>query len=230
MLRGMADDGFEMVREWLTAEHRGSLLKLLAAADGVASVSRGAGESYAARALHRSIPLLAQTLQHVGVESLAERFLDTPAVLLDATFFDKHATANWAVPSHQDRVVAAANADLKGARVRRGEVCCEPAAGFLGGLVALRLHFDRTDERTGALQLIRGSHLWGIVPDANLRQVTPSQFTMVDANPGDVLVMRPLTVHRSPSGSAPTHRRVLHVVCGDSHHARGLGWMPAAST
>jgi hypothetical protein len=54
--------------------------------------------------------------------------------------------------------------------------------------------------------------------------LTPGQFTMVDANPGDVLVMRPLTVHRSPSGSAPAHRRVLHVVYGDANLARELGW------
>jgi ectoine hydroxylase-related dioxygenase (phytanoyl-CoA dioxygenase family) len=190
-----------------------------------AASSRGAGgEAYAARGLNRSIPVLAEALRHAQVESLAERFLGVPAVLVDATFFDKHAAANWAVPSHQDRVVAAAHADVPGARVRRGEAYSEPVAESLGSLIALRLHFDTTDERTGALQLISGSHLWGIVPDGKLRELTPGQFTMVDANPGDVVVMRPLTVHRSPSGSAPAHRRVLHVVYGDANLARELGW------
>lgn len=228
MLRGLAGDGFELVRQWVTAEHQRSLLELLAAADGIASVSRGAGgQSYAARGLHRSITILAEALRHAQVESLAERFLGAPAVLVDATFFDKHAAANWAVPSHQDRVVAAANADVPGARVRRGEAYSELAAESLSGLVALRLHFDITDERTGALELISGSHLWGTVPDVQLRELSPDQFTSVAANPGDVLVMRPLTVHRSPSGSAPTHRRVLHVVYGDANVARELGWEPA---
>lgn len=89
------DDGFELIRQWVSEEHQSSLLELLAAPAGLASASR--------------------------------------------------------------------NADVQGARVRRGEAYSEPTAEFLGALVALRVHFDRNDERTGALQLIRGSHLWGIM-------------------------------------------------------------------
>jgi ectoine hydroxylase-related dioxygenase (phytanoyl-CoA dioxygenase family) len=50
--------------------------------------------------------------------------------------------------------------------VRRGEAYSEPTAESLDSLVELRVHFDTTDERTGALQLIPASQLWRIVPDA----------------------------------------------------------------
>lgn len=219
------DDGFELIRQWVSEEHQRSLLELLATPAGLASASRNAGgENYAARGLQRASPALAEALSSARVDSLAEQILGATAVLLDATFFNKHPGANWAVPSHQDRVIAAVSADVQGARVRRGEAYSEPTAEFLGALVALRVHFDRNDERTGALQLIRGSHLWGIVPDETLRQLQADQFTRVDAHPGDVLAMRPLAVHRSASGSAPSQRRVLHVVYGDTRRARDLGW------
>lgn len=225
VFRTLNHDGFELVRHWVSEDHQRSLLELLAAPTATARVSRSAsGEDYATRGLQRSIPALAETLRSARIESLAEQVLGAAAVLLDATFFNKHLGANWAVPSHQDRVLAAATADVQGARVRRGEAYCEPAAEFLGNLVALRVHFDRNDELTGALKLIRGSHLWGVVPDETLRQLQADRFTRVDAEPGDVLAMRPLAVHRSASGSAPTQRRVLHVVYGDTQRARELGW------
>jgi hypothetical protein len=110
----MPDDGFELVLPWVTAEHQRALLELLAAAE-VAKVSRGAGgESYAARGLNRSTSTLAEALREAQVESLADRLLAAPAVLVDATFFDKHEAANWAVPSHQGRVVSAVTSGVPG--------------------------------------------------------------------------------------------------------------------
>jgi ectoine hydroxylase-related dioxygenase (phytanoyl-CoA dioxygenase family) len=136
------------------------------------------------------------------------------AVPLDATFFDKHARANWAVPGHQDRVMAVTATTARKPRFRDGIAYAELDAESLAGLVALRIHFDPTDSDTGALCVVPGSHLNGVMPNAQISNVPLDQYVPCVASPGDVLILRPLLLHRSSPSRGEAQRRVLHVVYG----------------
>jgi ectoine hydroxylase-related dioxygenase (phytanoyl-CoA dioxygenase family) len=110
---------------------------------------------------------------------------------------DKQARANWTVPGHQDRVVAVAATTAKKHRLRDGVAYAELDAKTLTGLVALRIHFDPTDAETGALCVVPGSHLHGVLPNDRILNVPLDRYVPCAAGAGDVLVLRPLLLHRS---------------------------------
>jgi ectoine hydroxylase-related dioxygenase (phytanoyl-CoA dioxygenase family) len=127
-------------------------------------------------------------------------------------FFDKHARANWAVPGHQDRVVAVATPTTMKHRIRQGLAYAELDAQTLAGLVALRIHFDATDGDTGALCVVPGSHRQGVMTKDQILNFPLERYVACSAAAGDVLILRPLLLHRSSPSRGEGQRRVLHVV------------------
>jgi ectoine hydroxylase-related dioxygenase (phytanoyl-CoA dioxygenase family) len=89
-----------------------------------------------------------------------------------------------------------------------------PWSATLAGLVALRVHFGPTDGETGALCVVPGSHLNGVMPNGQILNVPLDQYVPCAAGAGDVLILRPLLLHRSSPSRGEGQRRVLHVVYG----------------
>lgn len=206
--------GFALRRDVVNAEGRDLLLRLTTPSVVSGAVHHRAGGAFAARGLLRKVPDLRRLLAACGIDELAAAVLGDRAVPLDATFFDKHARANWTVPGHQDRVVAVAGTTVRKHRIRDGIAYAELDAETLAGLVALRLHFDPTDSDTGALCVVPGSHLNGVMPNGEISNVPLDRYVPCAAGAGDVLILRPLLLHRSSPSRGEGQRRVLHVVYG----------------
>lgn len=85
--------------------------------------------------------------------------------------------------------------------------------------MAVRVHFDASGGDTGGLGYLPGSHSRGRWTEDDLRRVALDSFEFVECRTGDLLLMKPLVVHRSPRASRPKQRRVLHVL-----YAPTSGW------
>lgn len=206
--------GFTLAPDVVNAERRDHLLRLATPALGAGAVHHRGGDAFAARGLLRKVHQLRGLLEACGIDALASAALGDRAVSLDATFFDKHARANWTVPGHQDRIVAVAATTTRKHRIRDGIAYAELDAKTLAGLVALRIHFDPTDGETGALCVVPGSHLDGVMPSGQIPNVPLDQYVPCAAGAGDILILRPLLLHRSSPSRGEGQRRVLHVVYG----------------
>jgi hypothetical protein len=204
--------GFRLARNFVNPESRDRLLRLTTPALGSGAVHHRNGGAFAARGLLRKVPELGPLLEACGIDALASAVLGDRAIPLDATFFDKHARANWTVPGHQDRIVAVAATTARKHRIRDGVAYAELDAKTLAGLVALRIHFDPTDGDSGALCVIPASHLDGVMPGDHISNVPLNKYVPCAANAGDVLILRPLLLHRSSPSRGEGQRRVLHVV------------------
>lgn len=180
------------------------------------AVRAGTQNPYGARGLLSARPELPGLLAQLGLDALAERALGVAAFPIDAVFFDKRPDVNWAVPAHQDVVVpipAAADAEAaRRTRERHGLRYGEPADHVLRELVALRVHFDDAAVSDGGLAIACGSHARGRLGIADIQQIPARAFQPHDCRAGDVLLLKPLVVHRSPRATAPTRRRVLHIL------------------
>ena len=206
--------GFTLARNVLNVESRDHLLRLATPAVGASAVQHRGGDAFAARGLLTKVSELRRLLEACGIDALASAALRDRAVPLDATFFDKHSRANWTVPGHQDRIVAVAATTTRKHRIRDSVAYAELDAKTLAGLVALRIHFDPTDGETGALCVVPGSHLAGVMPSGQIPNVPLDQYVPCAAGAGDVLILRPLLLHRSSPSRGEGQRRVLHVVYG----------------
>jgi hypothetical protein len=205
-----------------------ALVRLLAACTPTAGTELSrhpSGDIYGIRGLLWASVSLRAELDASGVSALAAFALGRAAFPVDAIFFDKQPNANWSVPGHQDRLMPGQSASVV-RKVRRGSLpYFEPPATTLAALVALRVCFDDEEVDGGGLEAVPGSHRLGVLQTDAIRSIPLTEYRPCVAARGDVLLMRPLLLHRSARRTAGGHRRVLHVVYASEQPSDGAHWM-----
>lgn len=171
---------------------------------------------------------LAQALARVPAIAAV---LPAGAVAVQCTRFEKSTARNWLVPRHQDLIIPVHERidqrDLHGWSTKNGVTHVQAPANLLRRLVAVRLHLDACGIEDGALHVVPGSHLRGIVGDEDA--ALPRALEVACPVPqGHAMIMRPLLLHRSGKASGSSRRRVLHIVFGPEHLPLRLRW-PASS-
>ena len=150
-------------------------------------------------------------------------------VAVQCTLFDKTPERNWLVAAHQDLSIPVLkrvnDPSLKTWSRKEGGDYVQPPVEVLQQLVAARVHVDACNSRQGPLKVVPGSHKAGRLSRAELMEIRAKigeDECLADA--GDVLLMRPLLLHASSKASAPSRRRVLHVLFGPASLPFGLAW------
>jgi len=109
--------------------------------------------------------------------------------------------------------------------VKEGQHFVLAPAEVLGRLMALRLHLDDATAADGGLRFVPGSHVAGILDDAEAGLWRERAGELIaDARAGDALLMRPLVLHASSKATAQGRRRVLHILFGPRELPYGLQW------
>jgi Phytanoyl-CoA dioxygenase (PhyH) len=204
------------------------LLGASVAQGALASVHRPSGRTYGLRGLLWSSPVLSSALAASGLSRLASDVVGRQAFPIDAIYFDKTADANWSVPGHQDRLMPVASGCVRAKANRSGIEYAEPSVATLSKLVALRVHFDDVAADAGALEVLPGSHRSGVLSPAAIGDIPLTDYHPCAVSLGDVLVMRPLLLHRSARRAGPGQRRVLHVVYATEQPEAPLLWRSSA--
>lgn len=130
--------------------------------------------------------------------------------------FNKSADANWSVPWHQDRVLAVREkSDVKGYKNWTNKQSfwhCEGPKTLLSQMIFVRVHLDAQTELNGAMELALRSHQRGYVLADHAQSVANAcEIETCNADPGDVLIVTALTLHRSGSAQVPSARRALRI-------------------
>jgi len=224
MLDELAISGFFLCRG---AVAEPALVRLLDACTPTAETPQSlhpSGATYAIRGLLWSSSKLRSELEDSGVSTIARAALGQTAFPVDAVFFDKERDANWSVPGHQDRMMPVETESVVPKTIRNGVAYTEPSQRTLGALVALRIHFDAVSSDGGALEVVTGSHRLGVLGAEAIRGIPLGEYRPCVAARGDVLMLRPLLLHRSGRRVSSGHRRVLHVVYANEHPPEGPRW------
>ena len=159
--------------------------------------------------------------------------LDHTFVAVQCTYFDKSPLRNWRVAFHQDLAVPAAqrsdHPDLGRWSKKEGQLFVHAPASLLERLLAVRLHIDPSTASNGALRLVPRSHRQGQLAPEQIQQVRVStQEITCTADPGDVLLMRPLMLHASSKGLTSARRRVLHFLFAPRSPGYNMQWQFAS--
>ena len=175
----------------------------------------------------RLSPAFSQT--ELQLRALAKFILDGEAFPVRSILFDKTPETNWDVVWHQDITIAVEQkidtADFGPWSTKAGVPHVQPPASILDRMVTLRLHLDDCDQTNGPLLVLPQSHSHGFI------DVRTLDTTDCDANSiactvaaGDLVIMRPLTLHASRKSIKPNHRRVLHIEYAVDTLPNGLRW------
>jgi ectoine hydroxylase-related dioxygenase (phytanoyl-CoA dioxygenase family) len=216
-------DGVETIPCVLTADECAGLIDAVAALPPSRS-RRPAG----ARNLLRDCPAVAALASREQIARLAANRLHRGVFPVRALFFDKTETANWSMPWHQDTVIAVAEKiETPGFgpwSSKAGVVHVQPPREILEDMAAIRLHLDDCDAGNGALKISPGSHLHGILSDAEIDRWKQNGVTVCEVPKGGALLMRPLVLHASSAATQPRHRRVIHIEYASGNLPNGLRW------
>ena len=187
------------------------------------------GESPGARHLLETC----RQVRHLAVRpwllALVAQALGREARAVKACLFDKRAEANWTLPWHQDKTVALHRpAETPGVTrwtLKDGIHHAEAPRHVLEQMLAVRVHLDDCPADRGPLLVVPGSHAAGKL--AALQRDDWRQRrgeTACLARAGDLLLMRPLLLHRSGPVSGSGRRRVLHLEYAAVELPEGLDW------
>lgn len=193
----LAQHGYTEIRRMVSPEEAAAIATL---ATGGGSLSRGTRNLLDAAwcrnlaAWIRSLPALSEVLRD-------------NSVAVQCTWFEKSKEANWLVPPHQDRNVPVRerveHPALGAWSIKEGQPFVVAPAPLLEQMLAVRIHLDPCGPEDGPLRI--GER-------------------MCLAEPGDALLMRPLTVHSSSKATGDGRRRVLHYLFGPADPGYGLQW------
>lgn len=212
----LEENGFAIIPKVIDDATVAALLDALANVRLHDAVKQRAGRAFGIRRLLELVPGTRELADSHPLRALVEPVLGKEAKVVRGIFFDKTPVANWKVPWHQDTMIAVrARQDIPGFSawsVKAGVVHVQPPIEILAGILAVRLHLDDTDETNGALRVIPGSHLRGLLDDDAIQQwKEQGNVATCAVLRGGALLMRPLLLHASSVAAQPTHRRVLHL-------------------
>lgn len=193
------------------------------------------------RQLDAACPAKAQSQRHLpssslirvlgragALSNLLEAFLPN-AFPTRVVSFSKSNAHNWAVPWHQDRVIAVAEKhDVEGFAqwsCKTDDWHCEPPLHFLENMLFVRVHLDDDIVGNGAMDIALGSHKLGRV-NAEEAEAQASTFDVetCHAKRGDVLLLKMLTLHRSSASTQPSVRRVIRCDFANTALPDPLDW------
>ncbi len=184
---------------------------------------------YGVRNLEKRFNCIARLAASPHLTTIASELLKSPPRLVRALFFDKTADMNWFVSWHQDKTVTLnKKCDIAGwgAWSLKDDVChVQPPGAVLDEMITIRLHVDAADEDNGCLNVLPGSHRFGILKQDDIERLTriSTPIACVVAA-GDAVIMRPHVVHSSRKSIRQAHRRVMHLEYSSYPLPPGIDW------
>jgi hypothetical protein len=187
------------------------------------------GGVFAIRNLLNALPEIRNLAHSPSIRTYVEPVLGSNARVIRGIFFEKTEQSNWKVPWHQDVTITVQEKmetpGFQAWTVKAGISHVQPTLKILENILTLRMHLDDTDASNGALKVIPGSHKAGrLAPDEVREWVERVPAVTCCCKQGDILVMRPLLLHASGSGTLPKHRRILHLEFSADPLPNGLDW------
>ena len=190
----------------------------------------GIEQAFGVRQFLSRVPGVFPALFNDKLRALIRELLPGGARVVRSLYFDKPADSNWNVNWHQDLTIDVTHReDHRGFRNwrRRGErTTVNPPESLLRDIVTLRVHLDDCRADNGALRVVPGSHLRGIIEMKSWRP-EEEEITICEVAAGGVLLMKPLTLHASRRTGGNQNRRVIHLECHPGGLPGQLEWLEA---
>jgi len=228
--------GFAIIDRVLACDQVAELIEVtrLCSPAGEPGVLDRGGEVYGVRDLIWRIPEIRRLARSPELLEIAQAILGPRAFAVRGLFFDKTLSTNWNLPWHQDLTIAVrARRDVCGFgrwTKKAGIPHVQAPADLLARMVTIRLHLDDCGRESGPLRVLPASHAAGRLDPGDVALWTSRAGELaVDClvPAGGAVVMRPLLLHASASGTSPGHRRVIHLEYAAESLPGGLEWYGA---
>jgi hypothetical protein len=223
----LQQQGFAVTAPLYTHTEVAALLHCIESAPATSPSFRRSQDVFAIRNLLGEIPQLWSLLDTRELRNVLSELFPSGCHLTKAIYFDKPAQSNWLVAWHQDLMInvdCRANLPGFGPWTSKADwVAVQPPVAILENTCTIRVHLNDCDAINGALKVVPGSHLQGVVPAETIAAFTATPF--VCAVPaGGAMLMKPLLLHASNRSNSPRPRRVIHLEFSADELPQALAW------
>jgi ectoine hydroxylase-related dioxygenase (phytanoyl-CoA dioxygenase family) len=148
--------------------------------------------------------------------------------LTKAIYFDKPEESNWFVAYHQDLSISVKEKsqvdNYENWTFKKGQYGVQPPMDILENIITFRIHLDDTNEENGALKVIPESHTKKVYRPSTINWDEEKEV-ICNTNKGQVMLMKPLTLHASSRTTNNKQRRVIHLEFCNKELANPLEWI-----
>ena len=177
------------------------------------------------------LPPIRKLSSSPAIRDLVTPVLGDRCFAVRAILFNKTASSNWKVAWHQDVVISVkVRAEVEGFgpwSVKAGVPHVRPPARILENILAVRVHVDTCGDDNGPLRVLSGTHTRGILSDSEIATLPKDGEAVCSVAAGDVILMRPLSVHASSVARHSNSRRVIHIEFATGELPPPLEWHEA---
>ncbi|MBS2005052.1 MAG: phytanoyl-CoA dioxygenase family protein [Candidatus Obscuribacterales bacterium] len=229
MTKTFTDEGYSLRKGVLNASQVDQILAAIEHAKVSATVrKRGAGV-FAMRHLLKEVPEVCQIAESATILNMVKEILGPTAFPVRAVLLDNDPDAAWYLNWHQDlHIGVKKRVDAPGFSawsVKNGILHVQPPVEYLSRMLTVRIHLDDCQPQDGALEVIPSSHYTGVLSKKRIDDMdAKGSYQVCAARSGDVLLMRPLLVHRSSTARDEGHRRIVHIEYTSRMLPDGLEW------
>ncbi|MEO3403132.1 phytanoyl-CoA dioxygenase family protein [Mucilaginibacter sp. CAU 1740] len=227
----IANDGFTVVNDIYTDAEVNNILKAIESADKTGPLFRQTDDLFAIRQFLKAIPSVSSLIFTDKLNLFLKQLLGDGYFAVKSIYFDKPALSNWFVAWHQDLTISVdKKAEIGGYgpwTVKHNQFAVQPPLGILEDNFTIRVHLDDTDEGNGALKVIPGSHLKGVIRPETIDHESVTSISC-NVSAGGMMVMKPLLMHASGRTSNNKKRRVMHIEFSRAELAEGIDWAEKA--
>lgn len=222
------EDGFEIVKNFLSGEQVNRILQIIENCDNDNQAFRKSEALFAIRQFIKVVPdvcpiIFTPDFQHFLTEKIGSGY-----DVVKSIYFDKPGQSNWFVPYHQDLTISVKEKiDYPGFgpwTVKQDQFSVQPPLNILEDNITVRIHLDNTTEANGALKVIPKSHRSGIIRYSETNKDCYEKEVSCNIPEGGLMLMKPLLLHSSGRTTNHAQRRVIHLELSRSKLPGSLQW------
>ena len=225
--REITNNGFCHIQSVYSVIEIEAIVTAIDHADQSHPAFRKTEDLFAIRRFLEEIPGVKRLIFTEKFKYLTDNLFGEGYFVVKSIYFDKPEKSNWFVAWHQDLTIAVdKKLELPGYgpwTVKQNRFAVQPPLTILQDNFTVRIHLDDTDEGNGALRVVPGSHLRGIIRTTDLDFSCETQnFGKINA--GGIMIMRPLLLHASNRTTTNKGRRVVHIEFSKAILPEEINW------
>jgi ectoine hydroxylase-related dioxygenase (phytanoyl-CoA dioxygenase family) len=210
----MTTNGFTVIEGIYSEVEVASIIDTIRHADSSGPTFRKTNDLFAIRQFLKEVPQSLPFIFNARLNEVINALFGSHYFVVKSIYFDKPGESNWFVSYHQDLTISVdKRVEMKGFgpwSVKQNQFAVQPPLDILENNFTIRIHLDDTDENNGALRIIPGSHLKGVIRPETIDWTKETEVTC-PVPKGGIMLMRPLLLHASSRSTNQKKRRVIHI-------------------
>ena len=221
------ENGFTVINNIFSNEEIERISEVIQNIDTSKETFRKSEDLFAIRQFLKEIPEVKDLIFNDKIKNVIKEIFGENYFVVKSIYFDKPEKSNWYVAYHQDLTISVDKKlelpNFGPWTTKQNQFAVQPPLNILENIFTIRIHLDDTDEKNGALKVVKKSHSKGIYrPETIDWNVETEEICNVEK--GGIMIMKPLILHGSNRTTNGQKRRVIHIEFSDMELPEELNW------